>query len=138
MPAYLVNCWEPELKRDIQSAVADITNKNKGKILGYMRQHTVLSHAKYSLITEVLSTRQDQDEPIRKFYAKVQAMARNCKLAVPYPNNCSANHGRPYVSCTDLIVKHVVLNSIYDIEIRKDVLSVSGLDDKSLIYYIAG
>ena len=64
LTSYLLNSCENSLKTDIQSAVVNVTERTEAEILGYMRQHAVLSRAKSSLLTELLSMRQDQDETV--------------------------------------------------------------------------
>ena len=130
--AYLINCCEAGLKSDIQSAVVNITQKSETEVLAIMKQHAVLTRAKSSMITELLGSRQSEGESVRKFVARVTAIARNADLVVPCPNTDCVNHARPYVSFTDIVVKHVVINGLHDVDIRREVLGVTDLDDKTL------
>ncbi len=134
---FLVNCCASDLRTDIQSAVPGLTAKPEAEVLATIRLHAVLSRAKCSLMTDLLSARQDEAEPVRKFYARINQSARSCDLAVQCPEIGCARHAKPYVDYTDQIVKHVILNGLYDVEIRRDVLSTAGLDDKSLTDTIA-
>ena len=137
LTAYLINCCEASLKTDIQSATLNLADKTEAELLALMKQHAVLARATSSLVTELLSARQSEDETVRKFQSRVSGIARNCDLTVQCPNDTCENHTRPYVPYTDNIVKHVVLNGIYDTDTRREVLGVTGLDDKSLAETVA-
>ena len=66
------------------------------------------------------------------FADRTQAVARNCGLHTPCPTAGCASQAALFVTFTDIIVKAVILNGLYNMEIRRDVLGTSGLDDKPL------
>ena len=59
-------------------------------------------------------------------------MARNCDLALQCKNNACEFHNRPYNSYSDEIVKGVLIQGLADMDIRLQVMGVTGLDDKTL------
>ena len=132
LTSYLLNSCEASLKTDIQSAVVNVTEQTEAEVLAHMKQHAVITRDKSSLLTELLSMRQDEDETVRKFLSRVQGTARNCGLHMPCPIAGCARQNTLFVNFTDIIVKAVVLNGLAEVETRRDVLGTSGLDGKSL------
>ena len=57
-------------------------------------------------------------------------MARNCGFSVKCVHACCNGKGK--VPFADLVTKHVLINGLYDEDIRLQVLGVVDLDDKSL------
>ena len=132
LTSYLLNSCEPSLKTDIQSAVANVTAQTEAEVLEHIKEHAVITRDQSSLLTELLSVRQDQEETVRKFLSRAQAIARNCGLHTPCPTPGCASQAPPYIEFTDIVVKAVVLNGLNDVETRRDVLGTSGLSGKSL------
>jgi hypothetical protein len=80
-----------------------------------------------------LNLKQDYNEPVRRFYARAAALARNCNLTTVCPEAvCGAN-----VDITEFILKHVVINGLADTEVRKDMFCTPDLDNKSLVDTVA-
>ena len=129
---YLINCCETSLKTEIQAAVANVTKKSTADVLAIMQKHAVLARARSSMITELLRTRQSEGESVLKFQSNVNAIARNCNLVVPCIHQCCINDNKANIPFTDIVVKHVVINGLHDVDIRREVLGVVDLDDKSL------
>ena len=133
IPLYLLSSCESSLKADIQAAVANITELSEEQVLVHMKQHAVITREKSSLLIELMGMKQDQDEPARKFLSRVQAIARNCGLSKPcHVDGCAAQNANNHVNYTDEMVKAVILNGLYDMETRRDVLGTSGISDKTL------
>ena len=132
LTSYLLNSCEAGLKTDIQSSVANVTEQSEAEVLAHMREHAVITRDQSSLLAELLNMRQDQEETVRKFLSRTQAIARNCGLHTPCPTVGCASQNAPFVQFTDIVVKAVVLNGLYDVETRRDVLGTSGLSGKTL------
>jgi len=75
-----------------------------------------------------LTLHQDHGQPIRSFAAKVNGKANTCA----FHKNCTRNVCTQVVDYTDEMVKYVILSGIADEDIKKEVLGVPDLDDKSL------
>ena len=129
---YLINCCETSLKTEIQAAVANVTKKSTTDVLAIMQKHAVLARARSSMITELLRTRQAEGEPVLKFQSNVNAIARNCNLVVPCIHQCCIDENKANIPFTDIVVKHVVINGLHDVDIRREVLGTVDLDNKSL------
>ena len=72
--------------------------------------------------------RQGDGEPVRKFYARI----RQCRLTVQCPEASCRYHNAPFVSYGDEVVKQVVLCGLADDEIKKDILGITSINDKTL------
>jgi hypothetical protein len=82
---------------------------------------------KHAVMAELLSLKQDLGEPVRRFYARVVAMAKELDLTTVCPEAaCGAT-----VDITDFVIKHVVINGLADTEARKDVFHTPGLNKVS-------
>ena len=105
--------------------------KPEDELLELLKTHAVVSKAKCSMITDLLNTRQSEDESVRKFKSRIDAVARNCGLMVACSHACCA--GRAKISFADVVTKHVLINGIYDEDIKKEVLGSADLDKKTLM-----
>ena len=83
---------------------------------------------------ELLQMHQDSGETIRNFLLRVKGKAVTCKFKI----KCTHLHAVPagqaeappnvYVDYTDEMIRHVILNGLYDDDIRTDIFSEAGLD----------
>ena len=97
-----------------------------------VKRHAVLQRAVSSRKMDLYGMRQDDGEPVHKFYARIQNLARQCQLTVPCPEAGCRYHRAPFVSYVDEVAKQVILVGLADAEIKKDVLGTSGSNDKTL------
>ena len=65
---------------------------------------------------------QDADEPIRAFGARIKGQAGVCKFGVPCPK------GHTQVYYTDQVLRDVIVQGLYDHEIRQDILGDQNQD----------
>ena len=78
--SYLLGCCEQSLKTEVQASTCNITAKPEADMLELLRKHAVITKAKSALITELLNIRQTEDETVRKYKSRIDAVARNCGL----------------------------------------------------------
>ena len=128
---YLIQCCETSLKQEVQSSTTNATAKSEADLLELLKEHVVISKAKCAMIMDLLNTRQGEDEPVRKFKSRIDAIARNCGMLVACTHACCSAKSK--ISFADVVIKHVLINGIYDEDIRKEVLGAAGLDEKSLM-----
>ena len=75
------------------------------------------------LRAELLELRQERDEAFRAFFARVRGKAETrC-----YSANCECGQTLDY---TDHIIRDVLLNGIYDPDIRREILGTTNILDK--------
>ena len=130
--SYLLGCLPEEVRKDVQAATNNAHTMTEEQLLATVKQYAVLQRAVSSMKMDLYGMKQDDGEPIRKFYARVQNLARQCQLTVPCPEIGCRNHTAPFISYADEIVKQVVLCGIADQDIKKEVLGTTGINAKSL------
>ena len=59
-----------------------------------LKEHAVISKAKCAMIMDMLNTRQSEDEPVRKFKSRIDAIARNCGMVVACTHACCNNKAK--------------------------------------------
>ena len=128
---YLLQCCEVSLKMEIQASTTNAMAKPEIELMELLKKHAVVTRAKCAMVTDLLNIRQSEEEPVRKFKSRIDAVARNCGLDVACTHTCCAAKAK--ISFADVVAKHVLINGIHDVEIRKEVLGTAGLDDKSLM-----
>ena len=72
--------------------------------------------------------KQDHGQPIRSFAAQVKGKAKTCSFV----KDCTRTGCSTVVDFTDEIVKYVVISGVTDDDIKRDILSHSDIDAKSL------
>ena len=85
-----------------------------------MRSLAVIPVATCVLRTELLQLRQERDEPFRTFTAKVRGKAETCS----YTASCTCGASVDY---TDHVIRDVILNGLYDTDIRRELLGIAGI-----------
>ena len=130
--SYLLNCLDNDLKTDVHAANADILNMSEEEVLPAIRQYAVQRRAISSLKMELWRMTQDEGENVRKFYARVKELAAQCQLTLPCPEAGCRRNAAPFISYSDVIVKQIILSGLADVDIKKEVLGVEGINNKSL------
>lgn len=80
--------------------------------------------------TELLQSQQKRDKPFRTFTAKIRGKAKTYS----YATKCTCG---TLVGYTDHVIRDVILNGLYDTNIRREVLSAQGILEKPLNDIIA-
>ena len=112
--SYLLSCCDEDLRSDVQAATQDILTKDEDEVMAAIKRYAVQQRAQCSIKMELMAMVQDHGEGVRKFFARVQNVARQCKLTVPCQNDTCRLRLAPFTSYNDEIVKLVVLNGIAD------------------------
>ena len=129
----LLECCDENLRKDLtRNAGGSLTSKTEEQVLNAI--HTLAVRQENTMVARVNlhSMRQDRDEPVRAFGARVKGQAGICKFSTKCPS-CNTD-----VNYTDCIIKDVVMKGIADQEIQLDLLGERdqdmSLDD--LLQYI--
>ena len=80
LAVYLMSCCAPDLKASVEKEDPAINTKDVNVVLSTIKRHAVINVASSVLQTELLSLKQDHEEPIRQFASRALGKARNCKL----------------------------------------------------------
>ena len=106
-PSYILDCLAEEVQKDVRAATDNVREMAEDRLLEEIKRHAVLQRAISSRKMDLYGMR--QGEPVRKFYARIQNLARQCQLTVPCPADGCRYHTAPFVSYADEVVKQVIL-----------------------------
>ena len=130
----LFSCCDAELKAKVTASCNDVFTKSVRELLTLLKDLAVIPVAVSVKRTELLQMHQDAGENIKNFLSRVKGKAINCGFRV----ECTHAHAAPagqnvppehvFVNYTDEMLRHVILNGLYDDDIRCDVFSTSELD----------
>ena len=124
--SYILDCLDDEVRRDVRAATDNVREMSEEDLLAEVKRHAVLQRAISSRKMDLYGLRQEDGEPVRKFYARIQTLARQCQLTVPCPEATCRYHTAPFVSYGDEVVKQVVLVGLVDPEIKKHKKTTTG------------
>ena len=143
----LYSCCDMPLKTKLTAMNPNIINEPVDNLLALLKTLTVIPVAKTVKRNELLQMQQDAGEGIRTFLSRVKGKAITCTLhrRCTHPHAAGAD-GRPppdpvLVDFTDEWIRHVLLNGMYDDEIRRDVFGhhdLDTLDINALVTLIEG
>lgn len=119
-PFQLFQCAGPELGDSLLKANPDAASGDLSDLLAAMRSLAVIPVATCVLRTELLQLHQERDEAFRAFAARVRGKAEACA----YSAMCVCGEDVDY---TDYIIRDVLLNGIYDSDIRRDMLGMTDI-----------
>ena len=119
-PSQLFQCAGTELGDSLLKANPNAASGTLTQLLAAMRSLAVIPVATCVLRTELLQLRQERDEPFRTFTAKVRGKAETCS----YTASCTCGASVDY---TDHVIRDVILNGLYDTDIRREVLGIAGI-----------
>ena len=100
------------------------------ELLAAMRSLAAIPVTTCALRTELLQLRQERDEPFRAFTAKVRGRAETCSYSTA--RTCGRS-----VYYTDHVIRDVILNGLYDTDIRREVLGIAEILEKPIKEVIA-
>ena len=119
----LTNCCDKQLRQDLFRYYGPTSGKTENDVFSAIKNLAVkkenLTVARYKLI----GSKQDRDEPIRKFVARLKGLASICK----YTKTVPAPEDTVTVDFADNIIRDVLVKGIADITIQNEVL---GLEDQ--------
>ena len=93
-----------------------------------IKKLAVISVAASVRRAELLALKQDHGQGIRSFAAQAKGKAQTCSFI----KRCTREGCETEIDYTEDIVKYVLISGICDDDIKKDVLSYSDIDVKSL------
>ena len=119
-PSKLFQCAGTELGDSLLKANPNAASNTLPELLAAMRSLAVIPIATGVLRTELLQLKQERDEPFRAFTARARGKAETCEFMA----ECECGKG---VSYTDHAIRDVLLNGIYDPDIRREVLGTQDI-----------
>jgi len=121
----LFQCAGPALGDCLLKSYPNIVTRPTVEVLAAMKSLAVVVIAIGVARAELVTMRQSRDEPIRAFASRVRGKAETCA----YVTQCTCALS---VDFTDCIIKDVILAGISDLDIRREVLSMASILEKSV------
>ena len=119
----LLECCDEPLRKDLtRSAGGSLTSKSEEAVLAAIKKLAVREENTMVARVALHNMRQDRDETVRSFGARLRGQAGICKFIVNCPN-CSAD-----VNYTDEILRDALGRGIADPEIQLDLLGHKNQD----------
>ena len=119
----LLECCEESLRKDLtRSAGGSLCNKPEEEVLTLVRHLAVREENVMVARTTLHDMKQDGDETIRSFGARIKGQANVCKFATPCPS-CGTK-----VNYTEEVMRDVLARGIADPDIQLDLLGDSKQD----------
>ena len=119
----LLECCDEELRKDLtRTAGGTLSNRTEEDVLAAMKLLAVREENTMVARVALYEMRQDTDEGIRSFGARIRGQANVCKFLLSCPH-CTED-----VSYTNEILRDVLTRGIADHEIQLDLLGDSNQD----------
>ena len=119
----LLECCDEDLRKDLtRSAGGSLTSKSENDVLEAMRKLAVKEENVMVARVTLFEMKQDRDEPIRSFDARVRGQANVCKYTVSCPS-CDEE-----VNYTNQILRDALTRGVADQDIQLDLLSDTNQD----------
>ena len=119
----LLECCDEDLRKDLtRSAGGSLTSKSENDVLEAMRKLAVKEENVMVARVTLFEMKQDRDEPIRSFGARLRGQANVCKYTVSCPS-CDEE-----VNYTNQILRDALTRGVADQDIQLDLLSDANQD----------
>ena len=112
----LLECCDEPLRKDLTRSCGSLTDKTEADVLAAIRKLAVREERTMVARVTLHNMRQDRDETVRSFGARLQGQANICKFVVKCPG-CSED-----VDYTEAIMRDVLSRGLADPEIQMDLL----------------
>ena len=116
----LLECCDEDLRKDLtRTAGGSLSNNTEEVVLAAIKQLAVPQENTMVARVALYEMRQDTDEGIRSYGARIRGQANVCNYVIPCPH-CDEN-----VNYTDAILRDILTRGIADHEIQLDLLGNS-------------
>ena len=116
----LLECTEESLRKDLTRTHGNLIDKPEETVLELIRSLTVRPVNIMVARVNLNQLKQDRDEPMRSFCARLRGQASVCKFLINCPCEPSVE-----VDFSDQMVRDALINGLEDEEIRLDILAQS-------------
>ena len=129
--AQLFECAGTELGDLVLKLDQDITSRSVDEVMSTMHSLAVVPVAEAVTRSELIKMEQRNDEPFRTFVARVKGKAETCAYLVEVACDCGC--GKTFNGdYTTRAMIDILLAGIYDVDIRRQALSIDGVLRKPL------
>ena len=127
-PMQLFSCCDAQLKTKVTAIDNDILRHDVTSLIQLLKNMAVIPVAVSVKRNELLRMHQDAGELIRAYHSRVMGKAITCNFKI----KCTHEHvnagNEVYVDYTKEMIRHVILNGLYDDDIRRDVFGHQNLE----------
>ena len=127
-PVQLFQCASEALGDLLLKSDPRLTLKPTTDVLRIMQSLAVIPVARGVSRAELFQMSQSNDEPIRTFAARVRGKAETCGFSTSANCQCGKIVQADY---TEEVIRDVLLAGISDLDIRREALSMPGIQEKS-------
>ena len=121
--AHLIECCDNDLLLTLHRTHGDnLQTKTEVEVLAAIKKIAVRPEQEIVARVRLLDMKQDRDEPVRNFVARLQGQANTCDFFVTHTCECDITKE---VSYTDVMVRDVLAKSIADTDIQIELLGVT-------------
>ena len=116
----LLECCDEPLRKDLTRATGGgLTNRTEVEILAAIKKLAVRQENTMVARVTLHNMRQDRDEPIRAFGARLAGQAKVCNFTIECPSDTCGQS----VNYTDAILRDTLIRGMADPDIQLDLLS---------------
>ena len=128
-PAQLFQCSNDALGDALLKVDPEIKTRSIDIVIATMKALAVLPVATGVRRSELLELKQRRDEAFRAFAARARGKAETCGFTMSSLCTCGQSNAVDY---TDNILRDVLVAGIYDTEIRREILGIEGITERSV------
>ena len=120
----LLECCDEELRKDLTRTFGALASSDEETVLKNIKTLAVRQENIMVARVQLQQMRQDRDEPVRAFAARLRGQAGVCNFSVKCPSGtCDTS-----VDYSDIMIRDVLIRGLDDEEIRLDILGESRQD----------
>ena len=120
----LLECCDEGLRKDLTRTFSALASSNEEAILKNMKTLAVCRENIMVARVQLQQMRQDRDEPVRAFAARLRGQAGVCSFNI----KCSSDTCEASIDYSDVMVRDALIRGLNDEEIRLDILGESRQD----------
>ena len=120
----LLECCDEELRKDLTRTYGALASSDEETVLKNIKTLAVRKENIMVARVQLQQMRQDRDEPVRAFAARLRGQAGVCNFSIRCPSDTCGNS----VDYSDIMIRDVLIRGLDDEEIRLDVLGESRQD----------
>ena len=121
----LLECCDDQLRKDVTRSIGmghTLTDGPEEEILTLVRRLAIIEENTMVAQVALHNMRQDRDETVRSFSARIRGQAGVCKFVIPCPDRSQTAH------YTEDVLRDVVIRGLEDPEIQLDLLGDKNQD----------
>ena len=119
--AHLIECCDEELRIDLYRIYGvNLENEPESKVLEAIKKVAVKVENVIVARVRLLNMKQDRDEPVRNFVAKLKGQANTCKYFKKH--KCSSCQHEAEINYSEDMVRDVLARGLVDSDIQIDLL----------------